>query len=56
MPKIGREKRTTISEVIVRGKRDKQNRNWFYINFSFEISSFISNNFKTEKHKLTFEG
>ena len=31
---IRREKRTTISEVIVRGKRNiKQNRNWFYSNF-----------------------
>ena len=54
--KIRREKRTTISEVIVRGKRDKQNRNWFYFNLSFESSSFIFNNFKTEKLKLTFEG
>ena len=27
MHKIRREKRTTMSEVIVRGKRDKQNRN-----------------------------
>ena len=26
-------KRTTISEVIVHGKRDKQNRNWFHFNF-----------------------
>ena len=54
--KIRREKRTTISEVIVRGKRNKQNRNWFYFNLSFESSSFIFNNFKTEKFKLTFEG
>ena len=54
--KMRREKQNTISEVIARGKRDKQNRNWFYINFSFESSSFISNNFKTEKLKLTFEG
>jgi len=39
---IRREKRTTISEVIVRGKRNiKQNRNWFYFKFSVEISSFI---------------
>ena len=26
---IRREKRTTILEVIVRDKRNKQNRNWF---------------------------
>ena len=44
------------SKVIVRGKRNKQNRNWFYFNLSFESSSFIFNNFKTEKFKLTFEG
>ena len=56
MHKIRREKRTTISEVIVRGKRNKQNRNWFYFNLSFESSSFIFNNFKMEKFKLTFEG
>ena len=37
-------------------KRNKQNRNWFYFNLSFESSSFIFNNFKTEKFKLTFEG
>ena len=38
---IRREKRTTISEVIVRGKRNiKQNRNWFYFKFSVESSSF----------------
>ena len=31
---IRREKRTTILEVIVRGKRNiKQNRNWFISNF-----------------------
>ena len=42
--------------MIVRGKRNKQNRNWFYFNLSFESSSFIFNNFKTEKLKLTFEG
>ena len=47
--KIQREIRTTISEVIVRRKRDKQNRNWFYFNFSFESSGFVFNNFKTEK-------
>ena len=41
--------------MIVRCKRDKQNRNWFYFNLSFESSSFIFNNFKTEKLKLTLE-
>ena len=45
------EKRTTTSEVIVRGKRNKQNRNRLYFNFSVE-----SSNFKTEKFKLTFKG
>ena len=54
---IRREKRTTISEVIVRVKPHiMQNRNWFYFEFSVESSSFIFNNFKTEKFKLTFEG
>ena len=54
---IRREKRTAILEMIVRGKRNiKQNRNWFYFNFSVESSSFIFNNFKTEKDKLTFKG
>ena len=44
---IRREKRTTISEVIVRGKRNiKQNRNWFYFKFFVESSSFISQQFK----------
>ena len=34
---IRREKRTTISEVIVRVKRNiMQNRNWFYFQFSVE--------------------
>ena len=48
--KIRHEKRTTISEVIVRGKRNiKQNRNWLYFTFSVESSSFIFKNFKTEK-------
>ena len=56
MHKIRHEKQTTILEVIVRGKPDKQNRNWFSFNFSFESLSFIFNNFKTEKLKLTFEG
>ena len=50
------EKQTTILEVIVRGKRIiKQNRNWFYFNFSVESSSFIFNNFKREKLKFTFK-
>ena len=54
---IRREKQTTISEVIVCVKRNiMQNRNWFYFKFSVESSSFIFNNFKTEKFKLTFEG
>ena len=56
MHQIRREKRPTISEVIVRGKRIKHNENWFYFNFSVESSSFKLNNFKTEKFKLTFEG
>ena len=56
MHQIRREKRTTISEVIVRGKRIKQNGNWFYFNFSVESSSFKLNNFKTEKFTLTFKG
>ena len=44
--KIRREKRATISEVIVRGKRDiKQNMNSFYFNFSVESSRLIFNNF-----------
>ena len=50
-------KRTTISEMIVRSKRNiKQNRNWFYFNFSVESSRFIFNNFITVKLKLTFKG
>ena len=54
---IRREKRTTMLEVIVLGKRNiKQNRNGFYFNFSVESSSFIFNNFKTEKFKLIFKG
>ena len=37
-----REKRITISDAIVRGKRNiKQNRNWFSFKFSVESSSFI---------------
>ena len=52
MHQIRREKLTTILEVIARCKRNiKQNRNWFYFNFSVESSSFIFNNFKTEKFK-----
>ena len=44
---IRRGKRTTISEVIVRGKRNiKQNRNWFDFKFSVESSSFILLQFK----------
>ena len=47
---IRREKRTTISEVIVRGKRNiKQNRNWFYFKFSVESSSFILQQFNSLK-------
>jgi len=39
---IRREKPTTISEVIVCGKRNiKQNKNWLYFNFSVESSKFI---------------
>ena len=54
MHQIRREKRTTISEVIVRGKRNvKQNGNWFYFNFSVESSRFKLNNFTKEKFKLT---
>ena len=44
---IRRKKRTTISEVIVRGKLNiKQDRNWFYFKFSVESSSFILLQFK----------
>ena len=57
MHQIRREKRRTISEVIVRSKRNiKQNWNWLYFNYSVESSSFIFKNFKTEKFKLTFKG
>ena len=55
MHQIRCEKRTTTSEVSVRGKRNKQNRNWLYFNFSVEGSSFIFNNFRTEKFKLTLK-
>ena len=54
--KIRREKRTTVSEVIVRGKRIKSNGNWFYFNLSVESSSLKLNIFKTEKFTLTFKG
>ena len=54
---IRREKQTTISEVMVRVKRNiMQNGNWFNFEFSVESSSFTLNNFKTEKFKLTIEG
>ena len=54
---IRREKRTTISEVIVRSKRNiKQNWNWLHFNYSVESSSLIFKSFKTEKFKLTFKG
>ena len=54
--KIRREKRATISEVIVRGKRDiKQNMNSFYFSFSVESSRLIFNNFITVKLRLTFK-
>ena len=56
MHQIRREKRTTTSEVIVRGKRIKQHENWFYFNFSVESSSFKLNNFKTESFTLTLKG
>ena len=50
---IRHEKRTTISEGIVRGKREILST-IKKIGIGFESSSFIFNNFKTEKHKLTF--
>ena len=61
MHKIRREKRTTISEVIVRGRKreilSKINKIGIgYFNLSFESSSFILDNFNTEKLKLTFKG
>ena len=53
MHQIRREKRKTISEVIVRGKRNvKQNRNWLYFSFSVESSSFIFNNLKWKNLSL----
>ena len=50
---IRHEKRTTISEVIVRGNREILSK-IKKIGIGFESSSFIFNNFKTEKLKLTF--
>ena len=50
---IRREKRTAISEVIVRGKH---NGNWFYFNFSVESSSFKLNNFKRKILRLPLKG
>ena len=38
-----------MSEVIARSRNIKQNRNWFYFNFSVESSSFIFNNFLKKK-------
>ena len=43
------EKRTTTSEMIVRGKRNKQKKELALFQFSVKSSSFIFNNFKTEK-------
>ena len=58
MHQIRREKRTTISEVIVPVKRNiKQNRNFEEVfKFSVKSSNFLFNNFKTKKFKLTFKG
>ena len=43
MHQIRREKRPTISQVIVRVKRNiKQNRNWFYFKFSVQIKARVS--------------
>ena len=39
--------------MIVRGKRNKQNRNWFYFNLSFESSSFIFNNYILKRKNLS---
>ena len=44
MHQIRREKRPTISELIVRGKRIKHNGNRFYFNFFVESLSFKLNN------------
>ena len=55
--KIRRQKRTTMSEVIVRGKRNISKMGIGFISiFSVESSGFIFNNFKTEKLRLTFKG
>ena len=55
--KIRRDKRTTISEVIVRGKQNiKENRISFYFNFSVESSKLIFSNCITVKLKRTFKG
>ena len=57
MHQIRREKRTTISGVVVRGKQNiEQNGNWFYFNFCVESSSFKFKNLKRRKFKLTFKG
>ena len=53
---IRRGKRTTISVIVHVKQNIMQNRNRFYFEFSVESSSFIFNNIKTEKFKLTFEG
>ena len=54
MRQIRRENRTTIAEVIVRGKRNiTKNRNcffFFFFKFPVKSSSFIFNNFKTKKN------
>ena len=49
-------KQHAISDLVVWGKRIKQNGNYFHFNFSVESSSFKVNNFKTEKFTLTFKG
>ena len=58
--KIRREKRTTIPEATFRGNQEilsKINKiGIVFFNFSFESSSFIFNNLKTENLKLTFKG
>ena len=44
---IRREKRTTILEVIVRGKQNiKQNRNWFISNLLLKVLFYCSLNTK----------
>ena len=49
------EKRTTTSEVFTVSEISKIGI-WLYFSFSAEGSSFIFNNLKTEKFKLTFKG